>query len=59
MRQRYTHVTVMAGCFTCNGSDALWLTRNAMALAAKHADTTGHETWADQVLQVRYKCEAA
>jgi hypothetical protein len=28
--------------------------KNAMALAAKHHDQTGHPTWADQYLMVRY-----
>jgi hypothetical protein len=40
--------------FTFNGSDYIWDSKNAMALAAKHHDKTGHPTWADQNLSVRY-----
>lgn len=46
----------MAGCFVCRGSDAIWTSANAMAVAARHAAATGHETWADQALSVRYSC---
>jgi len=47
----------MAGCFVCNGSVAIWTAKNAMALAARHHDATGHMTWADQSLTVRYGTE--
>lgn len=56
---RSTSVDVMAGCFTCAGSTAIWISKNAMAVAARHAQATGHETWADQNLSVRFKCEGA
>ena len=52
-----TSSTVMAGCFVCNGSVAIWTAKNAMALAARHHDATGHMTWADQSLTVRYGTE--
>ena len=58
MLTRSTSVDVMAACFTCAGSTAIWVAKNAMAVAARHAQATGHETWADQNLSVRYKCEA-
>lgn len=54
-----THADVTAGCFDCNGSDALWTSRNAMALAARHHDATGHRTWAEQHLSIRYGEESA
>ena len=54
-----TSSTVMAGCFVCKGSVAIWTTKNAMALAARHHDATGHMTWADQSLTVRYGTETA
>jgi hypothetical protein len=54
MRQRLTTIRAIAGCFACNGSEAIWTASNAMAVAARHHDTTGHETWADQTLTVRY-----
>lgn len=43
------------GCFECmKGTDAKWFSKNALALAAKHHDKTGHKTWAEQVISVRY-----
>lgn len=45
---------VQAGCFTCGGSDSLWNGPQSQGTAARHHDATGHETWADIVLQVRY-----
>lgn len=57
--ERRTSVSVIAGCFVCNGSDAIWTSKNAMAVAARHASSTGHETWADQSLSVRYQCRQA
>lgn len=46
--------TVTAGCFACNGSDPMWSGGNAVGVAARHHDATGHETWADQVISTRY-----
>lgn len=57
--ERRTSVSVIAGCFVCSGSDAIWTSKNAMAVAARHASSTGHETWADQSLSVRYQCRQA
>jgi len=45
---------VIAGCFQCYGSDAIWFGPNAQAVAARHCDATGHETWADVTLMIRY-----
>jgi len=56
---RRTSVTATAGCFVCSGSDPRWTSANAMAVAARHAQATGHETWADQHLTVRYVCSEA
>lgn len=48
-------VSVIAGCVVCHGpSVAGWDSANAMALAARHHDATGHPTWAEQVVSVRY-----
>ncbi|WP_438852460.1 hypothetical protein [Brevundimonas nasdae] len=52
-----TSSTVMAGCFTCRGSVAIWTGKNAIAVAARHHDATGHQTWADQNLSIRYGLE--
>jgi len=46
--------TLQAGCFTCHGGQAAWTARNAQAVAARHAKATGHPTWCDIVLVVRY-----
>nr|WP_316628244.1 hypothetical protein [uncultured Brevundimonas sp.] len=56
-RQVATSSTVKAGCFVCNGLTAMWTASNAMAVAARHHDATGHSTWADQTLTVRYGAE--
>ncbi len=53
-RTRSSLASVMASCCVCYGSDAVWRQRNALALAARHHDATGHETWAEQVIVVRY-----
>lgn len=53
-RKTYTHRTVCAGCFQCNGSDPMWQGGNAQGVAARHHDATGHTTWADVNLCVRY-----
>lgn len=54
MRDTYVGRDVQAGCFVCHGSDAHWFGPNAQAVAARHHDATGHPTWADVVLLVRY-----
>lgn len=43
-----------AGCFVCWGGKAHWTTANAQALAVKHHDRTGHETWCDIDARSRY-----
>jgi hypothetical protein len=43
-----------AGCFDCWGDEGRWFGRNALALAARHCDATGHNTWADQTISVEY-----
>ncbi len=53
-RTRSCMATVMAGCRVCHGPDAVWRQRNALALAARHHDATGHETWAEQTIIVIY-----
>ena len=54
-RITYSGITaISAGCFDCNGSDGLWFAKNALAVAARHHDATGHRTWCDQVIMVRY-----
>ena len=52
MRKTRAGITgCMAGCFVCGKE---WQSKNALALAARHHDATGHATWAEQVLSVRY-----
>lgn len=50
---------ISAGCYTCSGQEAKWTGPNAQALAARHHDATGHATWCDISLQVRYGREGA
>lgn len=46
--------TVRAGCFDCFGSAAHWLGRNAVGVASRHHDATGHQTWAEQSIRTVY-----
>lgn len=54
MRATYTSRTLVAGCFVCNGSDGIWFAKNAQGVAARHHDATGHTTWCDVGLMIRY-----
>lgn len=54
MRRTSTSRTVHAGCFTCNGSDAMWFGPQSQGTAARHHDATGHPTWADVAMSVFY-----
>lgn len=47
MKADQTVASAKGGCRRCG---KLWDARNAMAVAAKHAERTGHETWAEQTL---------
>lgn len=48
-----------AGCFVCHGSDAHWFGPQSQGTAARHHDATGHQTWCDVYMSVRYGREAA
>jgi hypothetical protein len=56
MRNRETATSrdARAGCFTCHGTDAHWIGAHAQGTAARHHDLTGHATWCDIALLVRY-----
>lgn len=55
MRETRAGITSsMAGCWHCGGSDARWHGKNALAVAARHHDATGHSTWCEQVMSVSY-----
>lgn len=54
MRRTRTSRNVIAGCFVCAGSDAMWTSPNAQGVAARHHDATGHSTWADVAMMIRY-----
>lgn len=58
-RRTSTSRDLRAGCFVCHGIDAHWTSANAQALAVQHHDRTGHATWCDVYLSVRYGREAA
>lgn len=45
---------VRGGCFVCHGDEARWHGGQAQGTAARHHDATGHPTWCDVVLTVRY-----
>jgi hypothetical protein len=54
MRQTVVHREVMGGCFDCHGDRAHWIGAHAQGVAARHHDATGHTTWTDVVMTVRY-----
>ncbi len=54
LRETFTSRDVRAGCFTCHGTDAYWRGGQAQGTAARHHDATGHATWTDVSLSVRY-----
>jgi len=59
MRKTYISRTVIAGCFACRGSEAIWSGPQCQGTAARHHDATGHPTWCDVFMSVRYGDDAA
>lgn len=53
-RETFTSREVSAGCFVCGGSDPRWFGPQAQGTAARHHDVTGHPTWCDVYMTVRY-----
>ncbi|MNJ44881.1 hypothetical protein D3C77_399510 [compost metagenome] len=53
-RRSDTTRQVRAGCTVCHGDRAHWLGRNAVGLAARHHDATGHRTWCEQAIRTVY-----
>lgn len=53
-RQSATSRDLRAGCFVCHGTAVRWTSSNAQALAAQHHDRTGHATWCDIAMMIRY-----
>ena len=47
-------IHAIGGCHVCHGSEAQWEGKNAMACAARHHDATGHSTWVEQCISVKY-----
>jgi len=60
MKQRVTYISrsLVAGCFDCYGNDARWEGKNAQGVAARHHDATGHVTWVDVGMSIRYGQDA-
>ncbi len=54
MRKTYTSRIVIAGCFQCKGSEEIWNSPNAQAVAARHHDATGHITWVEVSMSISY-----
>lgn len=61
MRKRETFIGrhVEAGCLVCDGRVARWTNGAAQALAARHHDATGHQTWCEVTMAIRYGREAS
>lgn len=57
-RAAKTSRIVKAGCCVCHGTAVHWAGANAQAVAARHHDATGHETWAEMHLIARYGQDA-
>lgn len=57
-RQTARHRNILAGCVVCHGAGALWTSANAQALAARHHDRTGHQTWCNIRMSVTYGSDA-
>jgi hypothetical protein len=55
MAAKQTRITMRGGCHDCHGIKAKWTARNAVGVAAKHAQATGHETWVKVEVFVLYK----
>jgi hypothetical protein len=45
---------VFAGCFECNGSHVIWSEKNSQGVAARHHDATGHTTWVEVAMSIKY-----
>jgi hypothetical protein len=55
MPRKYSYSRVLiGGCFVCYGSDGVWFGPNAQGVAARHHDATGHQTWVDVCMHLRY-----
>ena len=56
MRETWSGLSsVVAGCYTCEpDGSGTWYERNAQGVAARHHDATGHTTWVNSVVTVRY-----
>lgn len=55
MRETYAGIIhAQGGCFQCHGTTTKWWGKNALAVAARHHDATGHSVWCEQVMSVRY-----
>ena len=58
-RPTSTNRDVNAGCFVCSGVEPRWFGGQAQGTAARHHDATGHATWCDVHMSVRYGREPA
>jgi cytochrome c551/c552 len=53
--RKYSYArTLHGGCFVCHGDAAKWFGPNAQGVAARHHDATGHQTWVDVCMMIRY-----
>ena len=58
-RETFTSRDLQAGCFVCHGDEAHWTGSNVQGIAARHHDLTGHATWCDVHMSIRYGHAAA
>ena len=52
-------VSMRGACYVCHGTEPHWQAKNTVGVAAKHNQTTGHETWVDIEISVTYPARKA
>lgn len=53
-RVKQVQRTVVGGCLECHGTAICWSGPQAIGTAALHHDRTGHMTWCDVMMTIRY-----
>lgn len=54
MRQASMSRKLYGGCYQCHGDEAHWFGVNTQGVAARHHDATGHTTWVEIAISIRY-----
>lgn len=54
IRKTSTSRSLFGGCYQCYGDKPQWFGPNTQGVAARHHDATGHTTWVEIAMTVRY-----